>query len=65
MKEKVIQYQPDASKEFLRIKQSYFHAIFYGFTIMVIAGIIIYLSVQIAGEHERIHNGHHKMLEIL
>ena len=34
------------AKEFLRIKQSYFHAIFYGFTIMVIAGIIIYLSAD-------------------
>ena len=34
------------AKEFLRIKQSYFYAIFYGFTIMVIAGIIIYLSAD-------------------
>jgi len=34
------------AKDFLRIKQSYFHAIFYGFTIMVIAGIIIYLSAD-------------------
>jgi len=34
------------AKEFLRIRQSYFYAIFYGFTIMVIAGIIIYLSAD-------------------
>ena len=34
------------AKQFLRIKQSYFYAIFYGFTIMVIAGIIIYLSAD-------------------
>jgi putative MATE family efflux protein len=34
------------AKEFLRIKQSYFYAIFYGFTIMVITGIIIYLSAD-------------------
>ena len=34
------------AKKFLRIKQSYFYAIFYGFTIMVIAGIIIYLSAD-------------------
>jgi len=34
------------AKQFLRVKQSYFHAIFYGFTIMVVAGIIIYLSAD-------------------
>jgi len=34
------------AKQFLRVKQSYFHAVFYGFTIMVIAGIIIYLSAD-------------------
>jgi len=34
------------AKKFLRIKQSYFYAIFYGFTIMVIAGIIIFLSAD-------------------
>jgi len=34
------------AKQFLRVKQSYFHAIFYGFTIMVLAGIIIYLSAD-------------------
>ena len=34
------------AKQFLRVKQSYFYAIFYGFTIMVLAGIIIYLSAD-------------------
>ena len=34
------------SKKFLRVKQSYFYAIFYGFTIMIIAGIIIFLSAD-------------------
>ena len=34
------------AKQFLRVKQSYFHAIFYGFSIMVLAGIIIYLSAD-------------------
>ena len=34
------------AKKYLRIKQSYFYAIFYGFTIMVLAGIIIYLSAD-------------------
>ena len=34
------------AKKYLRIKQSYFYAVFYGFTIMVLAGIIIYLSAD-------------------
>ena len=34
------------SKQYQRIKQSYFLAIFYGFTIMIIAGIIIFLSAD-------------------
>ena len=34
------------AKQYLRVKQSYFHAIFYGFVIMIIAGIIIYLSAD-------------------
>ena len=34
------------AKNYLRIKQSYFYAVFYGFTIMVLAGIIIYLSAD-------------------
>jgi len=34
------------AKQFLRVKQSYFYAIFYGFTIMIIAGIIIFLSAD-------------------
>jgi len=32
------------AKKYLRIKQSYYYAVFYGFTLMVLAGIIIYLS---------------------
>ena len=34
------------AKQYLRVKQSYFHAIFYGVVIMIIAGIIIYLSAD-------------------
>ena len=34
------------AKKFLRVEQSYFYAIFYGFTIMVVAGIIIFLSAD-------------------
>jgi putative MATE family efflux protein len=34
------------AKNYLRIKQSYFYAVFYGFTIMVLAGIIIYLTAD-------------------
>ena len=34
------------AKKFLRVKQSYFYAIFYGFTIMIVAGIIIFLSAD-------------------
>ena len=34
------------AKQFLRVKQSYFKAIFYGFSIMIVAGIIIYLNAD-------------------
>ena len=34
------------AKQFSRVKQSYFYAIFYGFTIMIVAGIIIFLSAD-------------------
>jgi len=34
------------AKQFERIKKSYFLAIFYGFTIMIVAGIIIFLSAD-------------------
>ncbi len=34
------------ARKFLRVSQSYYYAVFYGFTIMVIAGSIIYLSAD-------------------
>jgi len=34
------------SKNFLRVKESYFKAIIYGFTIMIVSGIIIFVSAD-------------------